>query len=104
MPEKCPPPEVSINTVSSAAHSALKVVKVREQQSTFSPRLPQLPILDEPCEHLRLHEDTQETANTFRSHRFAESLPLEEALSALVLSDKQGVVADGLEEEANKGL
>lgn len=75
-----------------------------EGQSTFSPGLPQLPILNEPCKHLRLHEDAQEATDTFGRHGLAEGLSLENALSALVLSDKQGVMADGLEEEADESL
>lgn len=73
-------------------------------QSTFGPGLPQLPILDEPCKHLRLHEDAQETTDAFRRHRLAEGLPLENTLSTVILCDEQGVMADGLQEEANEGL
>ena len=75
-----------------------------EQQSTFGTALPQLSILDEPSKHLRLHEDAQETTDAFRRHRLAEGLSLENTLSALVLSDEQGVMADGLQEEADEGL
>lgn len=72
--------------------------------STFGTGLPQLPVLNEPGEHLRLHEDAEEAADAFRRHRLAESLPLKNALPALVLSDEQGVVAHGLQEEADEGL
>lgn len=72
--------------------------------STFSPVLPQLPILNETSKHLRLHEDTQETTDAFRRHGFTEGLSLKNALSALILSDKQGVMSDGLQEEADESL
>lgn len=72
--------------------------------STFGSSLPQLPILNEPGEHLRLHEDAKEAADAFRRHRLAEGLSLKNTLSTLVLSDEQGVVADGLQEEADEGL
>lgn len=81
-----------------------KQLTLREAQSTFSPGLPQLPILNEPGKHLRLHEDAQETSDAFRRHRLAEGLSLENALSTLILSDEQGVMADGLQEEADEGL
>lgn len=80
-----------------------KTIK-EDRQSTFGAALPQLSILDEPCKHLRLHEDAQETTDAFRRHRLAEGLSLENTLSALVLSDEQGVMADGLQEEADEGL
>lgn len=72
--------------------------------STFGTGLPQLPVLNEPGEHLRLHEDAEEAADAFRRHRLAESLPLKNAFPALVLSDEQGIVAHGLQEEADEGL
>lgn len=72
--------------------------------STFSPVLPQLPILNETSKHLRLHEDTQETTDAFRRHGFTEGLSLKNALSALILSDKQGVMSDGLQKEADESL
>lgn len=105
------PLEVSIHSVSSAAQSVLKVLEWKSiektqgtAESTFSSCLPQLSILNKPCKHLRLHEDPQETANTFRRHWLAKGLPLENALSTLVLSDKQGVMADSFQEEADEGL
>lgn len=76
----------------------------REGQSTFSPGLPQLSILNEPCKHLRLHEDAQETTDALWRHCLAEGLPLENTLSTLILSDEQGVMADGLQKEADEGF
>lgn len=73
-------------------------------KATFGPSLPQLPILNEPCKHLGLHEDAQETADAFGRHRLPEGLPLEDPLPALILCDEEGVMADGLQEEADKGL
>lgn len=75
-----------------------------EGQCTFSPSLPQLAILNEPCKHLRLHKDAQEATDALRRHRLAEGLSLENAFAALVLGDKQGVMSDGLQEEANESL
>lgn len=95
---------LSINIFKEERGHSWKQRTLRKGQSTFSPGLPQLSILDEPCEHLRFHEDAQETTDAFRRHRLAEGLSLENALSALVLSDKQGVMADGLQEEADEGL
>lgn len=71
---------------------------------TFGPSLPQLTILNEPCKHLRLHEDAQEAPDALGRHRLAEGLSLEDAFAALVLSDEQRVMADGLQEEADKSL
>lgn len=65
-----------------------KELTLRKEQSTFSSGLPQLPILNEPCKHLRLHEDAQETTDAFRRHSLAEGLSLENALSTLILMDK----------------
>lgn len=75
-----------------------------QDRSTFGTGLPQLPILNEPCKHLRLHEDAQETTDAFRRHGLAEGLPLKNALSAIILSDEQRVMADGLQEKADEGL
>lgn len=72
--------------------------------STFSSGLPQLSVLNEPGEHLRLHEDAEEAADAFWRHRFAESLPLKNALAALILGDEEGVVTHGLQEEADERL
>lgn len=71
---------------------------------TFSPILPHLLILDESSKHLRLHEDTQESADALRSHRLAEGFALEEALPSFTLGKKQGIVANGLQEKADEGL
>lgn len=74
------------------------------KDSTFGTGLPQLPILNEPRKHLRLHEDAQETTDAFRRHRLAEGLPLKNALPAIILGDEQRVMADGLQEKADEGL
>lgn len=76
----------------------------REEGSTFGTALPQLAILNEAGEHLRLHEDAQEAADALGRHRLAESLPLKSALPALVLCNEQGVVTHRLQEEADEGL
>ena len=81
-----------------------KQLTLREKQSTFSPSLPQLSILNETCKHLRLHEDPKEATDAFRRHRLTEGLPLENALPTLILSDKQAVMANGFQKEADKGL
>ncbi len=81
-----------------------KQLTIRGGKSTFSSGLSQLPILNEPCKHLRLHEDAQETSDAFRCHRLAEGLSLENTLSTLILSDEQGVMADGLQKEADESL
>lgn len=70
----------------------------------FSPCFPQLPVLNEPCKHLRLHENAQETTNALGRHRLAKSLSLENALAALVLRDEEGVMSHCLQEEADEGL
>lgn len=74
------------------------------RKATFGPSLSQLPILNETCKHLGLHEDAEETANAFGRHRFPEGLSLEDALPALFFSDEEGVMSDGLQEEADEGL
>lgn len=73
-------------------------------KATFGPSLPQLPILDKPCKHLGLHEDAKETAYAFGRHRLPEGFSLEDALPALFFSDEEGVMSDGLQEEADEGL
>lgn len=74
------------------------------RKATFGPRLPQLPILNKPCKHLGLHKDAEETAYAFGRHRLPEGLSLEDPLPALILSDEEGVVSNGLQEEADEGL
>lgn len=71
---------------------------------TFGPTLPHLLILDESSKHLRLHKDTQESADALRSHRLAEGFALEDALPSFTLGKKQGIVANGLQEKADEGL
>lgn len=71
---------------------------------TFSSGLPQLSVLDESSEHLRLHEDSQEAADAFGGHGLAEGFTLEHALASLALSQEERVVSDGLQEEADEGL
>lgn len=72
--------------------------------STFGPALPQLSVLDEASEHLGLHEDAQEAADALGGHRLAEGLALEDAFAPLALGHEQGVMADGLQEEADERL
>lgn len=74
------------------------------RKATFGPSLSQLPILNKPCKHLGLHEDAEETAYAFGRHRLPEGLSLEDPLPALVLSDEEGVMSNGLQEEADEGL
>lgn len=73
-------------------------------QTTFCPGLSQQSIVNEPCKHLRLHKDSEETSDAFRCHGLPEGLSLENPLSVLILSDKQGVMPNGLQEEADEGL
>lgn len=81
-----------------------EAVHLQKTRPTFSPGFPQLPILNEPGKHLRLHEDAQETTDALRCHCLAEGLSLKASLSALVLSDEQGVMAHSLQEEADESL
>lgn len=46
---------------------------------TFQGLSVELPLLDEPSKHLRLHENLQETAHSLRWDGFTETLPLEGA-------------------------
>ena len=71
---------------------------------TFGPALPELTVLDEASKHLGLHEDPQEAPDALGGHRLAEGLALEDALPSLVLSEEQGVVSDGLQEEPDESF
>lgn len=71
---------------------------------TFGPALPQLPVLDKPSKHLGLHKHTQEATDALGSHRLAEGISLEDAVTPLILGQEQRVVASGLQEKADKGL
>lgn len=81
-----------------------ETVHAQKPRSTFSPRFPQLPILNEASKHLRLHEDAQETTDALGGHGLAKRLSLEDPLSTLVLRDEQGVMSHRLQEEADEGL
>lgn len=80
-----------------------------------SQRLPvELSLLDEPAEHLGLHEDLQEAAHSLRGYCFAKTLPLEGAgnwgwrwWGVAVLSftdDEEWIMSYQLHEEADKSL
>lgn len=71
---------------------------------TSDPLLPQLPLLNEAPEHLRLHEDLQEAPEALGGDGFAESLALQGPLLALRGRQEQGVVAHNLHKETDKGL
>lgn len=81
---------------------------------TFQGSPVELPLLDEPAEHLGLHEDLQEAAHGLGRDGFAETLPLEGAgargggrrgVAVFPLADdEEWIVAHQLHEETDKGL
>lgn len=74
----------------------------------------ELPLLDEPAEHLGLHEDLEEATHGLGGDRFAKALPLEGAgdrgggrggVAVLPLAgEEERIVADQLHEKADEGL
>lgn len=74
----------------------------------------ELSLLDEPAEHLGLHEDLQEATHGLGRDRFTKALALEGAgdrggrrggVAVLPFADdEEGIVAYQLHEEADKGL
>ncbi len=74
----------------------------------------ELSLLDEPAEHLGLHEDLQEATHSLGRDRFTKTLALEGAgdrgggrggVAVLPFADdEEGIVAYQLHEETNKGL
>lgn len=74
----------------------------------------ELPLLDEPAEHLRLHEDLQEAPHSLGGGCLPEPLALEGAgargggrggVAVLTFTkEEEWIVAHELHEEAHKGL
>lgn len=74
----------------------------------------ELSLLDEPAEHLGLHEDLQEATHGLRWDRFTETLALEGAgdrgggrggVAVFPFAgDEEWIVAYQLHEETNEGL
>lgn len=78
--------------------------RAQAEPLTSDPLLPQLPLLNEAPEHLRLHEDLQEASEALGGDGLAESLALQGPLLSLGGDQEEGVVAHDLHKETDKGL
>lgn len=72
---------------------------------TFAPSLAQLLVMDEAGEHLGVHEELQELADSAGGVRLAEALPLQlPSPAGAALTHMERVVAHQLHKEMHKGL
>lgn len=95
---------MSISRLSWEQQRSFHNCRTQAEPLTSDPLLPQLPLLNEAPEHLRLHEDLQEASEALGGDGLAESLALQGPLLSLGGSQEEGVVAHDLHKETDKGL